>query len=281
VSGPLRVAVVGHVEVVEFAVVPHVPAPGEIVHAREVFTCAAGGGGVAATQLTKLAETATFFTALGDDRPGRAAAVELSAHGTIVHTAWRETTTRRAITHLSDDNERTITVMGERLVPHGDDDLPWDELADCDAVYFTGGDVAALHHARRARWLVATPRALDTLREGRVKIDALVGSAVDPGEAVPAGVLDPEPRYVVRTRGAEGGEWTASEGRTGRWTASMLPGEPIDAYGCGDAFAAGLTFGLAEAGDIDHALEMAARCGAHALCGRGPYEGQLTLRSAA
>jgi ribokinase len=280
VSAPIRVAVVGHVEVVEFAVVAHVPAPGEIVHAREMFTCAAGGGGVAATQLTKLAGASTFFTTLGDDRPGRAAAIELSAHGTIVHTAWRDTT-RRAFTHLSDDNERTITVIGERLVPRGADDLPWDELADCDAVYFTGGDVEALRHARRARWLVATPRALDTLREGGVPIDALVGSALDPGEAVPAGVLDPPPTYVVRTRGAEGGEWTASEGRTGRWTAAELAGAPVDAYGCGDAFAAGLTYGLAETGDIDHALEMAARCGAHALCGRGPYDGQLTLRSAA
>ena len=275
-----RVAVVGHVEVVEFAVVPRVPAPGEIVHARETFTVAAGGGGVAATQLTRLAGTSLFFTTLGDDAPGRAASVELSAAGTTLHVAWRDTT-RRAFTHLSDDNERTITVIGERLVPAGADDLPWDELADCDAVYFTGGDVEALRHARRARWLVATPRALDTLRAAQVEIDALVGSALDPGEAVPAGVLDPAPRYVVRTRGAEGGEWTASEGRTGRWTAAELPGEPVDAYGCGDAFAAGLTYGLAATDDIDRALDMAALCGAHALCGRGPYAGQLTRRSAA
>lgn len=276
----VRVGVVGHVEVVEFAVVPHVPAPGEIVHAREWFTVAAGGGGVAATQLTRLAGASTFFTALGDDREGRAAAVELSAAGTIVHTAWRGST-RRAFTYLSDDNERTITVLGDRLVPSGSDDLPWDELADCDAVFFTGGDVAALRHARRARWLVATPRALDTLRAARIEVDALVGSALDPGEAVPAGVLDPPPRFVVRTRGAEGGEWTASEGRTGRWTGAALPGEPVDAYGCGDAFAAGLTFGLAESDDLDHALEVAAACGAHALCGRGPYAGQLTRRNAA
>ena len=274
-----RVAVVGHVEWVDFAVVDHLPAPGEIVHASEWFTLAAGGGGVAAVQLAKLAGVARFFTALGEDKEGRAAAVQLAATGLTVDAAWREQT-RRVFTHLSADHERTITVLGERIVPSGSDDLPWEDLADCDAVYFTGGDEEALRHARRARWLVATPRALDVLRTAGVRVDVLVGSATDPGEAVPAGVLDPEPRYVVRTHGARGGEWSASEGRTGQWTAEPLPGTPVDAYGCGDAFAAGLTYALAEAGDLDDALRMAARCGAHALCGRGPYEGQLRLSAA-
>ena len=51
----IRVAVVGHVEWLEFAVVGHVPQPGEIVESREDFTMAAGGGAVAAVQLRKLA----------------------------------------------------------------------------------------------------------------------------------------------------------------------------------------------------------------------------------
>jgi ribokinase len=159
--------------------------------------------------------------------------------------------------------------------------LPWDALEGCDAVYFTGGDVEALRHARRARWLVATPRALDTLRAANIALDVLVGSATDPGERVAPGLLDPEPRFVVHTHGAQGGEWVGHEGRTGRWAAEPLPGEPIDAYGCGDAFAAGLTYGLATTGDLDEALRVAARCGAHALCGRGPYAGQLTARRSA
>ena len=269
-----RVAVVGHVEWVEFAVVERVPAPGEIVHARETFSLAAGGGAVAATQLVKLADTARFFTALGDDAGGRAAAVQLAAAGTTVDVAWKGET-RRCFTFLSDDHERTITVLGDRLVPHGDDDLPWEELGDCDAVYFTGGDVEALRHARRARWLVATPRALEVVRASGVQLDVLVGSGVDPGETVPPGLLDPAPRFMVRTRGPEGGEWTASEGTTGEWAAEPLPGAPVDAYGCGDAFAAGLTYGLAAHDDLGEALRLAARCGAHALCGRGPYAGQL------
>jgi ribokinase len=275
-----RVAVVGHVEWAEFAVVDHVPAPGEILHAREAFTLAAGGGAVAAVQLAKLAGESTFLTALGTDDPGAAAREELAAAGVRVEAAERATT-RRVFTFLSDDHERTITVLGERIVPHGADALDWSALDGCDGVYFTGGDVEALRHARRARWLVATPRALDTLRAAHLPIDVLVASGSDAGERVTPGLLDPEPRFVVVTRGAEGGEWLGEEGRTGRWAAAALPGEPVDAYGCGDAFAAGLTFGLAETGELQEALALAARCGAHALCGRGPYAAQLTLRSAA
>ena len=50
VSRP-RVAVVGHVEWVQFARVPHVPRAGEVIHAHDVFEEPAGGGGVAAVQL--------------------------------------------------------------------------------------------------------------------------------------------------------------------------------------------------------------------------------------
>jgi ribokinase len=270
-----RVAVVGHVEWVRFAVVDHVPVPGEIVGVEEDFELAAGGGAAAAVQLRKLAGEASFFTVFGDDEHGHAAADDLRARGLDLHATFRPCRQREAFTYLSADHERTITVIGDRLVPHGDDDLDWSLLDAFDGVYFTGGDVAALRHARRARMLVATPRALDTLRAGHVPLDVLVASGTDAGERYAAGQLDPEPRYVVRTRGKEGGQWEGAEHRTGTWAVADLPGEPVDSYGCGDAFAAGLTFGLARGDEIDDALQLAARCGASVLCGRGPYEGQL------
>ena len=65
-----RVGVVGHVEWVQFAVVDHYPAPGEIVVATEWFEEAAGSGSVASVQLRKLGGEATFFCALGDDDAG-------------------------------------------------------------------------------------------------------------------------------------------------------------------------------------------------------------------
>src|SRR5438046_6801074 len=123
----MRVAVVGHVEWVEFARVDHVPAPGEIVHALETWQEPAGGGAVAAVQLARLAGECLFLTALGDDELGHRAERELAELGVRVAAAWRPERQRRAFVHLSGDGERTITVIGERLGPRRDDDLPWAE----------------------------------------------------------------------------------------------------------------------------------------------------------
>jgi ribokinase len=273
-----RVAVVGHVEWGEFAVVDHVPRPGEIEHADETFSVVAGGGSVAAVQLRKLAGAATFFTALGDDVIGQRSRAELRALGVEAHAATREEETRRAFVFLDSDHERTITVFGERLVPFGSEALPWSELDNMDAVYFTGGDAEALRHTRRARAVVATSRALDVLREAGVEIDVLVMSANDAGEAYRDGSLTPAPRYVVRTHGAQGGAWTGSDGSSGTWVAAPIPAAPVDAYGCGDSFAAGLTYGMGARLGVAGALELASRCGAACLTGRGPYAGQLEER---
>jgi ribokinase len=282
-----RVGVVGHVEWVSFAVVPRVPLPGEIVHARERFSEPAGGGAVAAVQLRKLAGAATFLTAIGNDRAARRTAERLRDHyGVTLHAAAREAPQRRTFTFLDDGGERTITVLGERIVAVRADPLPWDALGELDAIYFTGGDAGAVRAARAARVLVATPRALEALAGSDVTLDVLVGSAHDPGEAYGPGMLDPEPRVVVRTRGGAGGEWSARDDeppppwltrRSGSWEPTPLPGEPVDAYGCGDSFAAGLTYGLGAGMALDEAIDLAARCGAACLCGRGPYGRQLEL----
>ncbi len=273
----MRVAVVGHVEFVEFARVERVPPPGAIVHAREAWEEPAGGGAVAAVQLARLAGAATLYTALGDDDRGHRARSELEALGLRVEAVFRPEPQRRAFTHVDDDGERTITVIGDRMTPRRDDGLPLDELAACDAVYFTGGDAATLRAARAARVLVATPRALESLQAGAVELDALVGSGRDPSERYVAGDLDPPPRLVVRTAGGEGGAWETPDGRHGTYPPEPVPGPPVDAYGCGDSFAAGFTFGLASGLALDEALRLGARCGAACLTGRGAYEGQLRL----
>jgi ribokinase len=259
---------------VEFAVVAHVPRPGEIVHATEAFHRPGGGGAVAAVQLRRIAGHALFLTALGSTRPGEIARRELiDRYEVEVHAATREAPQRRGFTFLDETGERTITVLGERLVPHGDDDLPWERLSEIDGVYFTGGDVGALRKTRAAKVVVATPRARDTLVAAGVQIDVLVASASDPGEAVPA--LDPPPELVVQTEGAAGGRWTAADGTSGRYDAVAPPGRPVDAFGCGDSFAAGLTYALAAQRPLDDALRFAATCGAHCLAGRGPYGRRL------
>jgi ribokinase len=271
-----RVAVVGHVEWIEFARVPRVPRPGEIVHVTEWWQDAGGGGAVAVVQLAKLAGTADFFTALATDELGERSRRRLEELGVVVHAAPRAGTHRRGFVYLDAEGERTITILGDRLVPHGDDDLPWERLDATDAVYFTGGDAGALRHARRAGRIVATPRAEPTLSTAGVKLDALVRSAKDPAERDAGDRLDPPPAFVVSTAGKDGGQWVGEDRETGRWRSAELPGPKRDSYGAGDSFAAGLAFGLGAGLPIEAALELASRCGAHKLSGRAAYENQLT-----
>src|SRR5436190_7768087 len=136
----MRVAVVGHVEWIEFARVERMPAAGEIVHALEAWEEPAGGGAVAAVQLARLAGECLFLTALGDDELGHRSKRELEALGVRVEAAWREGPQRRAFVHVDAGGERTITVIGARVGPSHDDPLPWAELDGADGVYFTAGD---------------------------------------------------------------------------------------------------------------------------------------------
>ena len=272
----MRTAVVGHVEWVEFAHVAKVPASGEIEHSTDWWEEPGGGGGVAAVQLQKLSGDCTFYTALGRDGTGKRAHLELESLGPRVEAALRREPTRRAVTFIEPTGERTITTLGERLHPEASDPLPWDELGEIDAVYFTAGDTRALETARRARVLVATTRVLDVLASTDVPLDAVVGSGRDPSERWEPSALRNRPHIVVLTDGARGGAFATADGAKGRYDPVAPPGPVVDTYGGGDSFAAGLTFALGAGLDVEPALALAARCGAWCVAGRGPFEGQLT-----
>jgi ribokinase len=282
------VGVVGHVEWVQFPLVDHVPSAGEVVHARGTFEEPAGGGAVAAVQLARLAGSARFVTALGEDEDGRRSEQRLAELGVDVRARSVAQPTRRAVTLVDDRGERTITTFGVRLEPafeKGADDAEDAEnaaaLGGMDGIYFTAGDLAALRAARSAaRILVASPRARHALGRG-VAIDALVLSGDDQIEQREAAHARDDTELVVWTEGERGGHYRSRSGDTGRWAPAPLPGEPADAYGCGDSFAAGLTYGLAAGMELTDALELAARCGAVCATGRGPYERQLSARELA
>lgn len=268
-------AVVGHVEWVEFARVERVPASGEIAHSTATWEEVGGGGAVSAVQLAKLAGDCLFLTVLGDDDLGRRCLREISGMGVDVRAELRGRQ-RRALTFIEPSGERTITTLREKLSPRRADALPWDELARCDAVYFVTGDAEALRAARAARVLVATMRDLGRLLNARVALDAVIGSGRDRAERYPSDGIVPPPGLVVTTEGAAGGSWAAADGRAVRWEPAPLPGPVADAYGAGDSFAAGLTMGLGEGMTADDAVALAARCSAACMTGRGPYEGQLS-----
>jgi ribokinase len=267
-AGDVRCAVVGHVEMVEFARVDHVPRPGEIIQTKETWVRPAGGGTVAALELLRLADDVTFYTAFGDDEVGHRAEREIRATGIRVECVYRDEPQRRGFTYLDDDGERTITVIGRKLIPHSADPLPWAELDEVAGVYLCGGDPGAVREARRARALVATARELPTLREAGVELDALVQSSTDESERYRPGDLDPPPRVVVTTENREGGHYVEGD-RKGRWQAAPLPGPLVDTYGAGDTFAGALAYALGVGRELDAALALAARAAAAAMTRSG------------
>lgn len=253
----------GHVEWVQFLRVDHLPMPGEIQRARRESTHAGGGAVVAAAALAEFGAEVEFYGAVGSDALGEAAATELTQRGITVHMTRRPGPTREVITLLDDEGERTILPIGERIQPEGEDRLDWARVADADGAYITAGDQGALRHARAARVLVATPRLRERVEDPGVHLDALVFSASDENEVSWAERLRSDTRLMVATEGPTGGRWWgASEGR---WAAVPPPGPVRDSYGCGDAFAAGFTYGLAAGKAVAQACEIGARWGAEML----------------
>ena len=273
----MRTAVLGHIEWVDFVRVERVPEPGEIVRAVEAWEEPAGGGGVSAVQLAKLAGSCTLYTALGNDERGRRAREALVRLAVRVEAATRPEPQRRAVTFVDAAGERTISVIGNRIAAAASDPLPWGELSETDAVYLCAADTEAIRLARRARVLVATARILPVLREAGIVIDALVGSLRDPSERYQDGELHPPPKLVVLTDGEKGGEIWERGRPARRFSPAQLPGPLVDTYGAGDSFAAGLAYGLAASGSVEGAVAFAARCGAAALTGRGAFAGQLRI----
>ena len=272
-----RFAVVGHVEWIEFARVPHVPSPGEIVHATEWWEEVGGGGAVAAVQLAKLAGGVEFFTALAEDERGRRSQERLEEMGVTVYAAPRPGVQRRGFVYLDDDHERTITILGERIVAHGDDDLPWERLER--------GRRRLLHRRRRRRAQAVAARAQARRHAARLRHAAgLAGQprrarALGQGPRRAAGRGAPRPG--ARPGGLDGGQGGRRVGRRGPHQRA-LEGRRAPRPAAGRLRRRRLVRGRpdlsASARDlpIEKALEVASRCGAHKLAGRAPYDNQLT-----
>ena len=270
----LCLAVVGHIEWVEFLAVDRWPQPGCISHAQQRLEEPAGAGAVIAVQLAQLLDRPVhFFTALGRDAVGEACVQRLQERGVQVHVAWRDGPTRRGISLVGGvgdgSGDRAITVIGDRLTPVLSDPLPWDVLQQCDGAFITAADAALVQAARSVPVLAATPRVgLAVLESAGVQIDALIGSGLDPAELVAPGDLVPSPRVQISTEGAAGGLISTGD----RYSASALPGPFVETYGCGDSFAAGVFAGLAAQWPLKTAIQLGCQLGAACATRFGPYD---------
>lgn len=265
-----KIAVVGHVEWVLFGRAAAPPTSGAIVHLAEPFEEPAGGGAVAAIALARAGAEVVFVTALANDAEGAATRERMLAEGIDLRVSERAGRQARAVTILDDTGDRTIIVSQPNEYPRGDDPLGWASLADCSAVYATCGEPSGIAAARTAGSLVCSARQLQALIESGVKADVVVSSLTDRGEEVDFRVLGKHTNAIVLTDGDRGGRWMSTDD-SGLWDAVSLPGDPVDAYGAGDCFAAGLTYGLGLGLPLAAAVQTGAAWGAETVCRRGPY----------
>ncbi len=263
-----RVAVVGHAEWVTH-VRGDFPAPGNIAIYEDGIEEPGGGGAVAAAQVARLGAECLFITALGDDDTARRTREVLVATGMQVRVAVRPAPQTRSVSAVGDLGDRSITVLGGVPQPQINDDLGWSDLVDYDAVYFVGEDPETLVACRRAPLLVVTARSGAALGEASVRADVLVGSSHDDREEVEATSLPVTPAAEVWTEGRTGGWWRENDTPIQHWNALSPTAPPVDSYGCGDSFAAGLTVGLARGWDLARAIHLGALCGAACVTGRG------------
>jgi len=189
----MKLAVVGHVEWIEFLRVESVPRPGDIVGAQEAWEEPAGGGGVAAVELARLAGECSLYCILGGDDLGTRARKELEAASVRVLAPNEDgVLQRRGFVYIDEVGERTITIIGDKPRPKGGEGtVPWEQLDDVDGVYFTAGDAEAVRQARRARVLVATARELPTSSRPPVRSAA--------GRSLAARTSPPCRRVLTRT----------------------------------------------------------------------------------
>ena len=276
-AGHLRIAVVGHVEHITIGRVPAVPRAGEIVHVGAPRWFPGGGGGVAFHQLVRSDAEVHLFTALGEDEAGDDTAAAIARAGGRIHAVRRAGPHTRCVAMIDPAGERTILVLGDPVQPRAEDPLPWDLLARCDAVYFTAEDPAVLRLARMARVLVATARRGPSIVAAGVRLDAVIGSAVDAREASTLADYPVAPDALVLTEGARGGRIESASGTTQFAAPPSPPRIAGGAYGAGDSFAAAVTYFLAAGLDVLSACERAAPHGAAVLSGLDPRETQLPL----
>ena len=269
-KGNLNFAVVGHVEWMNFLKVDQLPKPGVISHSEKSIEYPAGGGSVIAKTLSELTNNQVhFFTSLGNDYYGEQSFKILSNYGIRLHVAWRDKPTRKGFSLIDSNGERSITVIGERLAPTYKDKLDWNLFEKMDGIFITASDSEIFKKARIADSLCTTPRVgINTINKSNVLLDGLIGSNLDPGEVFSLSDISIKPKLIIKTEGENGGILYPG----GRYEALINTKQKIDSYGCGDAFAAGILYGLSSKWSIDKILSLAKLLGRDASECFGPYK---------
>jgi ribokinase len=263
-----RVALVGLASWDRLLVLDRFPPPGDQALVQRDLSAPGGTTTNTAVALARLGARVRILTAVGDDAEGTWVRRALEAEG--VDCAWMlvragERTDLATVLVTDDPPDRTILwdqgaqiVKGDRIDVAAlfDHDLVVLDLPDLPLVRFLT-DLPA-HTAPRARLLGTLTYLADMPRaeafDLMLRHDAIVGCERDllvvTGEpdldrataALRRGIRVSNLRTAVITRGAAGCVLIEAENAA---AFPALPVTPVDPTGAGDAFAAGLAFGMA------------------------------------
>lgn len=259
-----RVLVLGSLNVDLVARVERLPRPGETVAAVAPIQRFAGGkGGNQAVAAAAAGGQVVMVGAVGDDEPGRAYTVRLSARGIFPRLAIAfGVPTGTAYVWVDEEGENSIVVapganaharaeVGD-LTP-GDVllcqlEVPLDVVAD-----------AARTAARLGARVVINAAPYAALPDDVLALaDPLVVNEVEAGLLADSGAV---PRSLLVTLGAAGASWDGE-----RVDGIPVPAaEVLDTTGAGDAFCGALAARLAKGADRRSALSWAVRAGADAV----------------
>ena len=142
-------------------------------------------------------------------------------------------------------------------------------MKNYDGIFITATDKEGIRLASKARFVAATPRTgKTTLINSKVKLNALIGSGLDPDEKINYEELVPKPDIYISTEGKSGGTIFPENHK---YKSIRPSSKEIDSYGCGDCFAGAVTTALSAKMDLNEAINIGAYCGAECATHYGPY----------
>ncbi|MEK3885536.1 ribokinase [Paenibacillus sp. PL2-23] len=296
-----RIVVVGSLNMDIVVKAARFPAAGETIAGEEIHFVPGGKGANQAVALGRLGAEVTMVGAVGADSFGGTLLASLNASGVScehVKKTEKAPTGTASITLTPEENSIVIVAGANAELREEDMDHIEAIIAGADAVLLQleiplGTVERAAELAEKHGKLVilnpAPARALPPSLLGRIHYitpngtELAVLTGVDSAgegddspleEAVDA-LLAQGPSCVVTTLGAEGAAWKARGEKLRRQQAHRM--QVVDTTGAGDAFNAGLAYGLCEGREVGEAVALAAQTAALAVTKFGAQDGMPTM----
>lgn len=298
VDRPVRVVVVGSINMDLIACVEQLPQPGQTVAGRELLELPGGKGANQAVAAARLGARVTLIGRVGDDGLGTRLLENLRREqvDTAHVTATADSSSGVAIVCVEEQGENSIVVIpgangqlspadivaSEAVIAAADVllvqlETPQETVAAAIAAARRHGVLTIFDPAPAPRTLLPELLHVDVLCPNESEAAAISGQAVETTVDATNAAAKLRSRgadHVIITRGRHGALLCDQAGAC----ESVLPFavSAIDSTAAGDAFAAGLGVALAETGDIRRAVDWGSAAGALAASRRGAQQAMPT-----